>query len=436
MHIKPPRFADIAIALSLLALAIAGLIMIQSYSLDLGRAADPLGYALVVAMTAPIAWRQQFPRMVLWLVFVAWAVYASLGYVDGTGIFGVIVAIYGVGLYLSRRQAVLHGTGVIVLAVAWTTVGTLTNPEVHPLSILSVIIAFALPLEIGIIDNRRHLRLADLEVAHARRERAHRAAALDAVRAERARIARELHDVVAHEMTVMTLQAEGAKRLAAKSDPAVGEALQTISESGRKGLTEMQRMIGVLRASELDATNAVVTELAEAGETAPTPTTTFPYLEDLSPMPSLAGLPDLAAKVEASGLPVHLEITGNAHVPAGVELSAYRIVQESLTNAMKHAGPGANAVVTVKRRDGEVSITVDDDGRGVISDVAQSHGGHGIAGMGERVAALGGVFEAGARSGGGFRVFATLPTSDDQVATPRRWTADSKVGIIVSRDNP
>lgn len=434
MNVKTPRLADVAIALALLVLAVAGVVMLESYELGLGREPDLLGYALVVGMTAPLAWRQRFPRTVLWLVFIAWSAYVSLNYVDGTGIFGVIVAIYGVGLYLSRKQALAHGLGVILLAVLWTTVGVLTSPEVHPLSILSVIIAFALPLEIGIIDNRRHLRLADLEVAHARRERAQRAAAIDAVRAERARIARELHDVVAHEMTVMTLQAEGAKRMASKSDPAVGEALQTISESGRKGLTEMQRMIGVLRASELDAANAVVTELEEAGQRPPTPASSFPYLEDLSPMPSLAGLPDLAAKVEASGLPVHLEITGNAHVPAGVELSAYRIVQESLTNAMKHAGPGALASVIVKRRQGEVAITVEDDGRGVISDVAQSHGGHGIAGMGERVAALGGVFEAGARSGGGFRVYATLPSSDDQVATPRRRQTDVKVGFTTTKD--
>jgi signal transduction histidine kinase len=434
VDVKIPRLADAAIALALLTLAVSGLVMIESYDLGLGRSADVLGYALVVAMTAPLAWRQHFPRSVLWIVFVAWAAYASLSYVDGTGIFGVIVALYGAGLYLTRRQAIIHGVSATSLAVLWTVVGALTSPDVHPLSVLSVIIAFALPLEIGIIDNRRHLRLAELEVAHTRRERAHRAAAIDAVRAERARIARELHDVVAHEMTVMTLQAEGAKRIASSHDPAVGEALQTISESGRKGLTEMQRMIGVLRASELDAASAVVSELTEAGEEPPASISGFPYLEDLSPMPSLAGLPGLAAKVEASGLPVHLEITGNSHVPAGVELSAYRIVQESLTNAMKHAGPGAHADVTVKRREGKVTITVEDDGRGVISDVAKSHGGHGIAGMSERVAALGGTFEAGARRGGGYRVHATLPTSDDQVATPRRRPVDSTVRVPASKD--
>jgi signal transduction histidine kinase len=123
--------------------------------------------------------------------------------------------------------------------------------------------------------------------------------------------------------------------------------------------------------------------------------------------------------VEEAGLPVRLAITGTTHVPAGVELSAYRIIQESLTNALKYAGSGATATVTVRRKREAVTVTVEDDGRGVISEVASSSGGHGIAGMGERVAALGGLIETGARKGGGFRVHAVLPVSDDQVMVRR-----------------
>src|SRR5690606_17452956 len=144
-------------------------------------------------------------------------------------------------------------------------------------------------------------RLTELEVAHTRREQASQAAAHDAVRAERARIARELHDVVAHEMTVMTLQAEGAKRRAKNSEPEIATALATISESGRKGLLEMQRMIGVLRASEQEALNASDVERSIASGEAPE-ATTLAVDDDLSPMPSLAALPALVSKVEDSGL--------------------------------------------------------------------------------------------------------------------------------------
>jgi signal transduction histidine kinase len=380
------------------------------------------------AKSLPLAWRFRYPRAVLWFVFLAWAATVSLGYTDSTGIFGVIVAMYGVGLYLRRAEALRQGGTVVLLAVVWTTIGTLTDPNVHVLSIVSVIIAFTLPLLIGLVDNRRHARLTELEVAHSRREQAKQAAAHDAVRAERARIARELHDVVAHEMTVMTLQAEGAKRRAtADTDPAVSAALTTISESGRRGLTEMQRMIGVLRASEQEAVTASEEDETAAGFS--TPADCGAYFDDLSPMPSLAGLPTLAQKVEDSGLPVHLEVTGTSHVPAGVELSAYRIVQEALTNAMKHAGPGATAQVRVHREHGQVTVDVEDDGRGVISEAARSSGGHGIAGMRERVAALGGDFDHGPRTGGGYRVRAVLPSSDDQVARRRR---ERSVGTVTT----
>lgn len=422
-----PRLGDAAIAVSLLILQLAGIYMLESYDLGTGRQMDALGLVIAMGMSLPVAWRHRFPRSVLWVAFLSWLAYVGLSYSDSTGIFGPVVAMYGVGLYLKRREAVLHGCGVIAIAVLWTIVGTVVYEDVHVLSIVSVVIALGLPLLIGLVDNRRHARLIELEVAHSQRAQAQRTAAHDAVRAERARIARELHDVVAHEMTVMTLQAEGAKRRVSPSDSDVAQALQTISESGRRGLTEMQRMIGVLRASEEEAEIAVAADrAATAGESPAAPEHDGAYFDDLSPMPSLAELPTLAQKVEHSGLPVHLEVTGTSHVPAGVELSAYRIVQESLTNAMKHAGPGATAQVRVHRQRDVVTVTVEDDGRGVITEVATARGGHGLAGMRERVAALGGEIECGARSGGGFRVHAVLPSSDDQIATSRRARTPSR----------
>lgn len=418
MSSKAPRFGDAVIALALLALAVSGIVAFDSYDLDIGQAPGVRGYVLTVLMTLPLAWRQVFPRLTLWVVFVAWSSYVAIGYADSSGIFGVIVAMYGIGLFLERREALVHGSVVTALAVSWTLVGLLTNIGVHPLAIVQVIIAFVVPVGIGMLDRKRHRRLTELELEHDRRQQAQQAIAADAVRTERARIARELHDVVAHEVTVMTLQAEGARRMSAGADPRVTEALETISESGRKGLAEMQRMIGVLRASEADAALAMELDRATALGDTPRPHVPGRAL-DLSPMPSLATIPDLVSHVESAGLPVHLEISGTSHVPAGVELSAYRIVQESLTNALKHAGPGARAEVAVRRTPGLVTITVEDDGRGTISDAAAVSGGHGLTGMHERVNALGGEFSYGPRTGGGFRVHATLPTSDDQVTASR-----------------
>ncbi|GMA36158.1 sensor histidine kinase [Demequina litorisediminis] len=143
--------------------------------------------------------------------------------------------------------------------------------------------------------------------------------------------------------------------------------------------------------------------------------TAHPHATSLAPMPSLAALPSLARHVREAGFPVTLDVSGSAHVPAGVEVSAYRIIQEALTNAMKHAGPGASAKVTVNRTADAVHISVEDDGRGVGTEGARVSGGHGLAGMAERVHALGGALSHGPRRGGGFEVHAVLPSGDDQV---------------------
>jgi signal transduction histidine kinase len=179
----------------------------------------------------------------------------------------------------------------------------------------------------------------------------------------------------------------------------------------------MHRMIGVLRdTSEGDGPAA---EPSVGTAHAPA------RVDFLSPMPSLAALPALAKQVDDAGTPVDLRVRGSSHVPAGVELSAYRIVQEALTNALKHAGPGAHVSVDVERARTAVTITVEDDGRGVISDATKEGSGQGLAGMRERVAALGGTIELGARRGGGYRVRAILPSHDDVVSTPSRERKDS-----------
>jgi len=427
--VKMPRVGDALLAVGLFVIALIGLYAIGS---DSRPDIEPLsGIGLVALMTLPLAWRHRAPRAILWVAIIAWMVFVATGYPNVASILGLGVALYGAGLYLPRRSALTHGISGIAVIIAWVTIGVLTSESVQVAAVISTLIALVIALGIGLSDNGRHSRLTELEIAHARQEQARQNASADAVRGERARIARELHDVVAHEVTVMTLQAEGAARLAKDVDPRIAEALRTISDSGRTGLMEMQRMIGVLRVSEADAiggasqdgTQTSNDRGARDGSAGPAdgsarPSSAHHPSFDLMPMPSLAALPDLVQQVEDAGLPVSLAVSGSAHVPAGVELSAFRIVQESLTNAMKHAGPGANASVSVVRESDAVTITVEDDGRGVISEAMHS-GGHGIGGMRERVTALGGTLDIGPRAGGGYRVHAVLPSGDDQVRTTR-----------------
>ena len=200
---------------------------------------------------------------------------------------------------------------------------------------------------------------------------------------ERLRIARELHDVVAHSMSVVAVHA-GSGRMVAKEDPAAAErALGTIEATTRSALGEMRRLLGVLRGGD--------------GDGAAT----------LEPSPGLADLDALVEDVGRSGAHVELRVQGERTVvPPGVDLSAYRVVQEALTNVIKHAGP-ARAVVEVRYTDTDVTVDVTDDGRGGPATTAR--GGHGLVGMRERVAVHGGALDAGPRERGGFHVSARFP---------------------------
>ena len=226
-------------------------------------------------------------------------------------------------------------------------------------------------------------------LVHARRQAASLAArsaelqrqAEQAAAAERTRIARELHDIVAHHLSVIVLQAAGAR---AAGKPA-GPSLEKIENSARQALAETRRLLGVLRDPDEDA--------------------------GLAPQPGISELDELAASVRAAGLPVHLAIDGDpAALPAAVDVSVYRIVQEALTNVLKHAGP-ARAEVTIGCTADTVTVEVTDNGSAEPGRKAQP-GGHGLAGMRERAAVFGGELAAGPRPGGGFAVHARLPLSD------------------------
>jgi signal transduction histidine kinase len=203
-----------------------------------------------------------------------------------------------------------------------------------------------------------------------------------AVAEERARIARELHDVVGHSVSVMTVQAAAVRRLLESDQDKEREALLVVEQTGREALAEMRRMVGVLRRPE----------------EAPA----------LAPQPSLEHLEQLLATTREAGLPVDLKIEGTpSELPPALDTTAYRIVQEALTNAVKHANAD-RAEVLVRYRNGSVELIVSDDGRG-NGDGGGS--GHGLVGMRERVSVYGGELEAGPQAGGGFRLRATLPVT-------------------------
>ena len=227
-------------------------------------------------------------------------------------------------------------------------------------------------------------RTQQTRVLSQRVEAAERARAVAAERAtaeERARIARELHDVVAHSVSVMVVQASGVRRLLKDEQHREREALLSVEQIGRQALTEMRRMLGVMR----------------SGEDSPAA---------LAPQPGLQHLDRLIAQVEEAGLPVTLRVEGEPpELSPGVDLSAYRIVQEGLTNALKHA-KGAHAEVVVRYIDSSVQLEIADDGPGTTNGET---GGHGLVGMRERVALYGGTIEAGPRDGGGFVLRAKLP---------------------------
>ncbi|WP_221361449.1 sensor histidine kinase [Streptomyces beigongshangae] len=251
-------------------------------------------------------------------------------------------------------------------------------------------VPFALAWVLGDSLRTRRAYFAQLEERAARLEREREAQAKVAVAAERARIARELHDVVAHNVSVMVVQADGAAYVLDSAPDQAKKALETISGTGRQALAEMRRLLGVLRTGEHQ----------ESGE----------YV----PQPDVEQLDDLIEQCRTSGLPVDFRIEGTPRpLPSGVELTAYRIVQEALTNTRKHGGPNAGASVRLVYFDDGLGLLVEDDGKGAPHELYEEGGvdgqGHGLIGMRERIGMVGGTLDAGPRPGGGFRISALLP---------------------------
>lgn len=292
------------------------------------------------------------------------------------------IALYSLVVYVGRRQAAFYA---IWLAVG-TTIWSIWRAGPSGVFFgLFMAVVFALFWLAGEFLGARRAHNAEVEARLALLETERDQQARITLADERTRIARELHDVVAHAVSVMIVQADGAS-YAIRSNPELAEqAVGTISATGRSALSELRRLLGVLR-NETEADTERV------------------------PQPDMSMLADLADRVTNVGLPVRLEMSGELNdLPAGVGLNIYRIIQEALTNTLKHAGAGATAVVHLTREDDLVEVVVDDNGHGAARAVADVSGGNGLVGMRERVAVHGGTLTAGSRDGHGWRVHARLP---------------------------
>lgn len=344
-----------------------------------------VGVSLNIAMTLPLVFRRKYPLWVAYLV-LALSIPATLLKLGAGGTLAPLIALYSVAVYVSRRQALYY----LVPQLVVSTVDSALiegGDRLVSIGVEFVLVAFTWVLS-EFVGARRAYRAeldARLHLLETERDQATRIAVAE----ERSQIARELHDVVAHAVSVIVVQADGAS-YAVRSQPDLAErAVQTISRTGREALAELRKLLEVLRNEDSSGGPNV-------------------------PHPDAASLAELAERVRVAGIPVTLEITGSlSGLPAGVSLGLYRIVQESLTNTLKHAGPGARAQVRITRGEDSVEVEVTDDGAGRAPVLAGSRplpGGNGVIGMRERAHIFGGTLEAGPHSNGGWRVHARLPT--------------------------
>ncbi|GGY04641.1 two-component sensor histidine kinase [Streptomyces anandii JCM 4720] len=353
-----------------------------------------LGAALAVSVVlcVVVALRRRMPEKMLLLAAATGVAQLVLDVETTVADFAMLVIIYtvaAVGARWASRFALMGGLCAAALAqIRW--------PQQHTSALGQVAIAvfqtvpFALAWVLGDSMRTRRAYFAQLEERAARLEKEREAQAKVAVAAERARIARELHDVVAHNVSVMVVQADGAAYVLDAAPDQAKKALETISSTGRQALAEMRRLLGVLRTGEHQ----------ESGE----------YV----PQPDVEQIEDLVEQCRGSGLPVDFRVEGTPRpLPSGVELTAYRIVQEALTNTRKHGGPNAGASVRLVYFDDGLGLLVEDDGKGAPHELYEEGGadgrGHGLIGMRERVGMVGGTLDAGPRPGGGFRISALLP---------------------------
>ncbi|GAA3014790.1 sensor histidine kinase [Streptomyces fulvorobeus] len=352
-----------------------------------------LAVPVSLALSTVVALRRRAPEKMLLLAVAVGLVQLAADVRPNIADFALLVITYTVATvgerWASRLALVCSLTAAGLSKLRWPEGG-----QEHWAQAVFVVIVMTVPFVLAWVlgDSVRTRRayFSQLEERAARLEREREAQSKVAVAAERARIARELHDVVAHNVSVMVVQADGAAYVMDAAPEQARQALETISSTGRQALAEMRRLLGVLRTGDAP----------ESGE----------YV----PQPDVGQIEDLVEQVRQTGLVVDFRIEGTARpLPSGVELTAYRIVQEALTNTRKHGGPDAGASVRLVYFDDGLGLLVEDDGRGAAHELYEDGGadgaGHGMIGMRERVGMVGGTLDAGPRPGGGFRISALLP---------------------------
>ena len=367
--------AGVPAADAVLAVAVGVLGQVEVWT---GVVSGPPGVAAPLALlgTAPLASRQRSPEAAA----LAPAAALAAGAIAGVGneslalLVAAVVGMYSVAAFRDTRRAAL----VLVAGAAGAGTSVFAGGESADNLLFAGFVVGA-PWAAGRLARRLglHAREAD------RRAREHELRAREAAASERARIARELHDIVAHSVSVMIAQAGGAEEIVESAPERAREAMRCVRETGQQALVEMRRMVGLLRSG--DETLGV------------------------HPQPTLADLEALVARAREAGLHAEVRVDGTPRpLPPGVDLSAYRIVQEALTNVHKHAGHRATARVTVRWLPAAVELSIENDGAGDGS----AGDGHGLVGMRERAALYGGTLDARPRPGGGFVVRARLPAEE------------------------
>lgn len=380
-----PRSSDVALAVVVFCLEVIGVLSravqeSNTFSLSMLGDVPAATYLLLAISSVALLWRRARPLVVLSITLAAGLVWDVIQLADGPSL-AILVSLYGVGRYITDdRTSFLAVGAAMVVAVADDLV---EGEEVSVIGVSLGLVLLAWYVGRRIKGRRAYLALVEERAAYLERERA--AEARRAVDEERTRIARELHDLVAHRVSMITVQA-GAAQTVAQSDPARAmQAMEAVEQAGREALEELRQVLGVLRADGAPGA--------------------------LGPMHGLADIPELVAETERAGVDVSLSTDGTPDaLPARVDLASYRIVQEALTNVVKHAGPDPGAEVRLSADDGALTIEVIDRGSGVST---LPGSGQGLVGMRERAALLGGSFEAGPRPDGGFRIMARLPLKDE-----------------------
>ncbi|MFI6644480.1 sensor histidine kinase [Streptomyces sp. NPDC050504] len=351
--------------------------------------------AVVFLLCLVIALRRRAPRQMLALAALLGLFQVAIDIEPNPADWSMLVIIYTVAVrdeprWVSRLALAGGLLAAPVAALRWSPDGAGTTAASTVFFIAIMTVPFVLAWVLGDSMRTRRAYFAQLEERAARLEREREAQSKVAVAAERARIARELHDVVAHNVSVMVVQADGGAYVIDAAPDQAKQALETISATGRQALAEMRRLLGVLRTGE------------------------GPQGGEYVPQPDVEQIEDLVEQVRGAGLTVDFKVEGTPRpLPSGVELTAYRIVQEALTNTRKHGGPDAGASVRLVYFDDGLGLLVEDDGRGAAHELYEDGGadgaGHGLIGMRERVGMVGGTLDAGPRQGGGFRISALLP---------------------------